>query len=59
LEEARRTATLLEATEPLTYPLYLRQSLMLRIHIAEAMNDRKLLDEYQTRLRQLSWAGST
>ncbi|HJP86558.1 MAG TPA: serine/threonine-protein kinase [Gemmatimonadaceae bacterium] len=59
LEEARRTATLLDATEPLAYPLYLRQSLMLRIHIAEAMNNRKLVDEYQTRLRQLSWAEST
>ena len=57
LEEARRAATLLDATEPLTYPLYLRQSLMLRIHVAEALNDRKLLDEYQTRLRELTWAG--
>jgi len=59
LEESRRAATLLDATEPLTYPLYLRQSLTLRIHIAEALGNRIMLDDYQTRLRQLSWAGSS
>ncbi|HEX6626844.1 MAG TPA: serine/threonine-protein kinase [Gemmatimonadaceae bacterium] len=59
LEDARRVATLLDATEPLTYPLYLRQSLMLRLRVAQAINNKRLIDEYQTRLRQLSWAGNS
>jgi prepilin-type processing-associated H-X9-DG protein len=59
LENARQVATMLDATEPLTYPLYLRESLSLRARIAQAMNNKAMIDEYQSRLRELSWvAGS-
>jgi Tfp pilus assembly protein PilF len=59
LEDARRVATMIDATEPLTYPLYLRESLALRARIAQAMKNQWLIVEYRRRLTQLWWvAGS-
>jgi hypothetical protein len=57
LQEAFGVATQLDATEPLTYPLYLRSSLMLRLQIAEAMKNAKLAAEYRRRIVQLNWNG--
>ena len=54
LERARRVAAELDATEPLSYPLYLRESLDLRRRIATAMNKRRLIQEYDRRLERLS-----
>jgi hypothetical protein len=51
---ARRVAELLDATEPVTYPLYLRASLQLRIRAAEATNDTRAAAEYSRRLAQLT-----
>ncbi len=53
LEEARRVATMIDATEPLTYPLYLRESLNLRLRIAEATHNRQLITQYERRLTEL------
>jgi tetratricopeptide (TPR) repeat protein len=57
LQEAFDVATQLEATEPLTYPLYLRSSLTLRLQIADAMKDTRLAAEYRRRITQLNWNG--
>jgi hypothetical protein len=53
-EDARRVATLLDATEPVTYPLYLRRSLELRADIARKLNNSRLEVQYRRRLQQLS-----
>lgn len=53
-EEARRVATQLDATEPVTYPLYLRPSLELRVRIAQSMNKPRMVSHYSRRLQQLS-----
>lgn len=50
LKEALGVATQLDATEPLTYPIYLRSSLKLRLRIAEAMKNPKLIAAYRRRL---------
>lgn len=52
--EARATAELLDATEPITYPLYLRRSLELRALSADRMNDSRAASQYRRRLAQLS-----
>ena len=52
-EEALRVASMLDATEPLTYPLYLRHSLELRVRIAQAMKRRDLINQYRSRLDRL------
>lgn len=52
LKEALGVAARLDATEPVTYPLYVRSSLALRLRIAEASNDPELAREYRRRLRQ-------
>jgi tRNA A-37 threonylcarbamoyl transferase component Bud32 len=57
LKEALGIASQLDAAEPLTYPLYLRQSLLLRLRIAEAMNDPKMSMIYRRRLTDLIWNG--
>ncbi|MFL5630698.1 MAG: protein kinase domain-containing protein [Gemmatimonadaceae bacterium] len=54
LHEALRVATMLDATEPVIYPLYLRESLALRIRIAEGMKNKSLAEEYRRRLARLS-----
>jgi hypothetical protein len=57
LEEAFSVATQLDATEPLTYPLYLRESLTLRLRIAEAMKNAKLSADLRRRITALNWTG--
>ena len=57
LREALGVANQLDATEPLTYPLYQRSSLILRLRIAEAMKDAKLSADYRRRLADLNWSG--
>lgn len=57
LEEAFSVATQLDATEPVTYPLYQRASLALRLKIAEAMENRKLAADYRRRIAALNWSG--
>jgi hypothetical protein len=53
-EEARRVAALLDATEPVIYPLYLRRSLALRADIARKLNDRRLYAKYSERIKRLT-----
>jgi hypothetical protein len=55
--EAYGVATELDATEPLTYPLYLRASIALRLHIAEIWKNAKLTAEYRRRMSALNWSG--
>lgn len=50
LEEAFGVATQLDATEPVTYPLYLRASLALRLRIADAMKNPRLAADYRRRI---------
>ena len=57
LEEAFGVATELDETEPVTYPLYQRASLTLRLRIAEAMKNPKLSAEYRRRIAALNWTG--
>ena len=57
LEEAFGVATQLDATEPLTYPLYLRSSLALRLRIAEATKKAKLSANLRQRIADLDWSG--
>jgi tetratricopeptide (TPR) repeat protein len=57
LQEAFAIATRLDATEPITYPLYQRASLTLRLRIAEAMKNSKLAADYRRRLVALNWTG--
>ena len=57
LEEAFGVATQLDATEPLTYPLYLRESLTLRLRIAEAMKNARLSADLRRRITALNWSG--
>jgi hypothetical protein len=52
--EAIRTASLLDATEPVPYLLYLRPSLVVRQRAARALGDQDALDVYRWRLDQLS-----
>ena len=49
-------ATLLDATEPVVYPLFLRPSLALRQRAAAAMQNDRLANEYGRRLMQLTVA---
>jgi TolB-like protein len=51
---ARRIATLLEAPEPVIYPLYLRRSLELRTRAAEAEGQPGLAAAYRRRISELS-----
>jgi Tfp pilus assembly protein PilF len=57
LEEALSVATQLDATEPVTYPLYQRPSLALRLRIAEAMKNPRLAAENRRRIAALNWKG--
>lgn len=57
--DARATAELLDATEPITYPLYLRRSLELRARAADAMNDARGAAQYRRRLARLSSSSSS
>jgi tetratricopeptide (TPR) repeat protein len=57
LAESYGVATQLDATEPLTYPLYQRSSLILRLKIAEATKDAKLTATYHRRIADLDWSG--
>jgi tetratricopeptide (TPR) repeat protein len=57
-EEARQVATRLDATEPVTYPFYIRQSLELRMRAAEAMRNATLATQYRRRLQKLSSSNS-
>jgi Tfp pilus assembly protein PilF len=57
LQEAYSVATRLDATEPVTYPLYQRASLALRLRIAEAMKNPRLAAENRRRIAALSWKG--
>jgi tRNA A-37 threonylcarbamoyl transferase component Bud32 len=52
-EAARRAATRLDMPEPVSYPLYLRESLAVRISAAAAMRNQRLADHYRRRLQQL------
>ncbi|MEW5916837.1 MAG: serine/threonine-protein kinase [Gemmatimonadota bacterium] len=61
-DAARKVADLLDAPEPITYPLYLRQSLALRARAAEAARDSRAAATYRKRLQALDTAhdeGST
>jgi Tfp pilus assembly protein PilF len=53
-ENALRVASQLDATEPVTYLLYLRPSLELRLRAARALGDTKLASRYEARLRGLN-----
>jgi hypothetical protein len=53
-EEAHRVASQLDGIEPVTYPLYLRSSLQLRLRAATAMKNRALAEAYSRRIEQLS-----
>jgi hypothetical protein len=57
LEEALSVATQLDATEPITYPLYQRPSLALRLRIAQAMTNTRLAAVYRRRIAALNWTG--
>ncbi len=57
LEEAFAVATQLDATEPVSYPLYQRPSLALRLRIAEASKNTRLAADYRRRLASLNWSG--
>jgi len=46
-------ASLLDATEPVSYLLYLRPSLEVRIRAARALRDNRLAGEYSKRLEKL------
>jgi hypothetical protein len=50
---SRRVAAQLDATEPVTYPLYLRRSLELRALAADAMRDARGAADYRRRLSAL------
>jgi tetratricopeptide (TPR) repeat protein len=52
--EAITTATLLDAPEPMIYPLYLRSSLDLRLRAAKATGRSELAADYEQRLSKLS-----
>jgi hypothetical protein len=54
--EAERVASQLDAPEPVTHVLFLRQSLMLRREAAERMQDRALATLYQRRVESLGKA---
>jgi serine/threonine protein kinase/tetratricopeptide (TPR) repeat protein len=54
VEAARRTATFIDATEPMTNPFFLRESLELRARAAETLGLSDLKDIYVARLRRLS-----
>ena len=51
---AYRVAALLDATEPLAYPLYLRRSLTLRLDVARRRGDLRRERELTARLRALN-----
>jgi hypothetical protein len=53
LGEAFGVATELDQTEPVTYPLYQRASLALRLKIADAMQNRTLAADYRRRIAAL------
>jgi tRNA A-37 threonylcarbamoyl transferase component Bud32 len=53
LEAAQRVAAQLDATEPIIYPLYLRQSLALRARIGGALSRRSLAQRYRRRIEAL------
>ena len=52
--ETRKVAEQLDATEPITYPLYMRAGLDLRSRSAAAMKDFRSAEQYRRRLTQLS-----
>jgi tetratricopeptide (TPR) repeat protein len=52
--EARKVAALLDAPEPVIYPMYLRSSLELRVRSAEATDQPSLVAMYRSRLAELS-----
>lgn len=52
--EAMRVAAMLDATEPIVYPLYLRQSLQLRERIARSQGDARREAEMAARLKALN-----
>lgn len=53
-DEAVRAASLLDAAEPIVYPLYLRPSLELRVRIADRMRNPRLAEQYRRRIRELT-----
>jgi hypothetical protein len=57
--ESIQVASLLDATEPVPYLLYLRSSLTTRVRAAAAMNSGALVRQFERRLRALDDASST
>ncbi|MEX2177906.1 MAG: protein kinase [Gemmatimonadaceae bacterium] len=57
-EAARRTATFIDATEPMPYPFFLRESLTLRAQAADSLKSPALAEAYRERLHRLSRGGS-
>ena len=51
---AMRVASQFDAVEPISYPLYLRQSLELRRRAADAMRNSPLSSTYRRRLSRLT-----
>jgi hypothetical protein len=51
--ETLEVATGLDHPRPITYLVYLRQSLMVRIKAAESLHNQRLVGAYEVRVRNL------